>query len=83
MEKWVAKWLGKRWTALTIQQRHQFRDGKWTSMKCEFDGTGDQPEVAVIGKASTTNRFLARRKTGDLKVDKNNVYFNRLVAIRH
>jgi hypothetical protein len=49
-------------------------------MKCNFDGTADQAEVVPLGKASVASRvFLTRRKTGDLKVDKANVHFSRLV----
>jgi hypothetical protein len=80
MEKWLTQWLGKRWTDLSIEQRHQFRDGRWSSMKCNFDGTTDQAEVVPLGKASVASRvFPTRRKTGDLKVDKTNVHFGRLV----
>ena len=78
MEKRVGEWLGKRWTRLSQQQRHEFRNDKWTTMKCNFDGTSQQPIRAVIGKSSTTSRMLSLgRKSGALRVDKDYVYFEK------
>lgn len=79
MEKWLTTWLGKRWTGLSVQERHRFRDGSWKQIKCKFNGKSDVAHPVPLGKASMTSRVLPnKRKTGGLKVDKTNVYFDKL-----
>jgi hypothetical protein len=76
MEECLGNWLGKRWTSLPLQKRLEFRNDKWMAIKCNFDGTGDQPSRAVIGKASATSRLIpSRRKDVPLRVEKDSIYF--------
>jgi len=79
MEKWLTTWFGKRWTSLSEQERHQFRDSRWKQIKCHFSGESDMPEAVPIGKATVTSRFsLKKLKKDGPKVDKKNVYFEKL-----
>ena len=76
----MVTWLGKRWTSLSLQERHQFRDGRWKQIKCTFSGKSDAAEAVPLGKASVTSRLLPKKRKNDgLKVDKTNVHFDKLV----
>jgi hypothetical protein len=73
----VGQWLGRRWTSLTQRERDDFKNEKWRTIKCNFEGS-EQPQSARIGQGSVASRlFHSRHKTGAPKTDKNYIVFEK------
>jgi hypothetical protein len=78
MEQYVSQRLGRRWSGLSIRERNMFKNNRWQTMKCNFDGSSES-QFAEIGKVSKLDTFnpLKKKGRGGLRVEKDGVHFAR------